>query len=311
MTAVAHARLEDLPEDTPVLISGGGPSGLFLALDLAQRGIRSVVIEPRTSIDPDRPRAKTTNARTMTHLRRLGLSTALRGAAPLPVEFAQDIIFCTSLTGREIRRFANAFQLESGRYEPQPECGQQVPQPVLESVLREAVAASAHATLLTGLRVESFAGPGSGRQVTVADAAGRRRTVGCTFLAGADGGSSTVRRGLGLRLEGGSAALSNISILFRSADLAETITLDPAVQYWVLGPGAAGMVGRMDLDQTWWAIIQGVEAQGDDGSRGPGCRGAWSAPWWGPTSMLTSSPRIRGPHACSWHPPTVTTACSW
>lgn len=265
MTAISHARLEDLPADIPVLISGGGPSGLFLALDLAQRGIHSVVIEPRTAIDPDRPRAKTTNARTMTHLRRLGLSTALRSAAPLPVEFAQDIIFCTSLTGREIRRFPNAFQLQTGRYEPQPECGQQVPQPVLESVLREAVAASAHATLLTGLRVESFAGPGSGQQVTMADTAGRRRTVGCTFLAGADGGSSAVRRGLGLRLEGGSAALSNISILFRSRDLADTITLDPAVQYWVLAEGAAGMVGRMDLDQTWWAIVQGVKAQGDAG----------------------------------------------
>ncbi|MGM9470413.1 FAD-dependent monooxygenase [Pseudarthrobacter sp. YS3] len=267
MTALHDARLTDLPAEIPVLISGGGPSGLFLALDLAHRGIRSIVIEPRTAIDPDRPRAKTTNARTMTHLRRLGLATALRDAAPLPVGFAQDIIFCTSLTGHEVRRFENAFQLETGRYEPQPECGQQVPQPVLEAVLRDAVAASGHATMLTGLRVEGYvaagpgAAPGAGHHVTVADAAGARRTVDCTFLAGADGISSTVRRGLGLRLEGGSAALSNISILFRSRDLAGTISLDPAVQYWVLGPGAAGMVGCMDLDQTWWAIIQGVDAQ--------------------------------------------------
>ncbi|WP_426226518.1 FAD-dependent monooxygenase [Pseudarthrobacter sp. DSP2-3-2b1] len=271
MAAVNDAGLADLPADIPVLISGGGPSGLFLALDLAQRGIRSTVIEPRIAIDPDRPRAKTTNARTMTHLRRLGLATALRDAAPLPVGFAQDIIFCTSLTGHEVRRFENAFQLETGRYEPQPECGQQVPQPVLETVLRDAVAASEYATLLTGLHVEGYAAasPGAAQgavhHVTVADAAGARRTVDCTFLAGADGISSTVRRGLGLRLEGGSAALSNISILFRSADLAATISLDPAVQYWVLGPGAAGMVGRMDLDQTWWAIIQGVDAH-DDGS---------------------------------------------
>lgn len=272
MTAIHDARLADLPAEIPVLISGGGPSGLFLALDLANRGIRSIVIEPRTAIDPDRPRAKTTNARTMTHLRRLGLATALREAAPLPVEFAQDIIFCTSLTGREIRRFTNAFQLETGQYEAQPECGQQVPQPVLETVLRDAVAASEHTTLLTGLRVEEYvasgpdsgtvAGTGAGQQVTVADAAGGLRTVRCRFLAGADGISSAVRRSLGLRLEGGSAALSNISILFRSGDLADTISLDPAVQYWVLGPGAAGMVGRMDLDQTWWAIIQGVDARG-------------------------------------------------
>ena len=273
MTTVHHATLEDLPAETPVLIAGGGPSGLFLALDLASRGIRSTVIEPRTLIDPDRPRAKTTNARTMTHLRRLGLADALRKAAPLPVGFAQDVIFCSALTGREIRRFPNAFQLDARRYGPQPECGQQVPQPVLESVLREAVAASAHATLLTGLQVGGFeaaaggtggtggTGTGTGQRVTVADASGRRTAVDSAFLAGADGGSSTVRRGLGLRLEGESAALSNISVLFRSRDLGAAITLDPAVQYWVLGPGAAGMVGRMDLDQTWWAIIQGVDGQ--------------------------------------------------
>ncbi|MFJ5958847.1 FAD-dependent monooxygenase [Paenarthrobacter sp. NPDC092416] len=264
MTAISDARLEDLPSQVPVLISGGGPSGLFLALDLAQRGIRSLIIEPRTSIDHDRPRAKTTNARTMTHLRRLGLADGLRSAAPLPVDFAQDVIFCSSLTGREIRRFPNAFQLETGRYEPQPECGQQVPQPVLETVLREAVTASTQATLMTGLRVEAFSADGALQRVTVADAEGNHRTVNCRFLAGADGGSSTVRRGLGLRLEGGSAALSNISILFRSGDLADTIRLDPAVQYWVLGPGAAGMVGRMDLDRTWWAIIQGIDVDSSD-----------------------------------------------
>ncbi|MGF4041876.1 FAD-dependent monooxygenase [Paenarthrobacter nitroguajacolicus] len=261
MTAIDQARLADLPDAVPVLISGGGPSGLFLALDLAHRGIRSLVIEPRLSIDRDRPRAKTTNARTMTHLRRLGLADTLRHAAPLPVGYAQDVIFCSSLTGREIRRFPNAFQLENGRYGPQPECGQQVPQPVLETVLRQAVAGSPYATLVTGLRVEDFtARAGGGQTVTVTDGTGSSRTIACSFLAGADGGSSTVRRGLGIRFEGGSAALSNISILFRSSDLAETISLDPAVQYWVLGPGTAGMVGRMNLDQTWWAIIQGVDA---------------------------------------------------
>ncbi|MFE4196751.1 FAD-dependent monooxygenase [Paenarthrobacter sp. NPDC056912] len=263
MGAINNAGLVEVPDQIPVLISGGGPSGLFLALDLAQRGIRSLVIEPRLAIDLDRPRAKTTNSRTMTHLRRLGLADRLRAAAPLPVAFAQDVIFCSSLTGREIRRFSNAFQLETGRYEPQPECGQQIPQPLLESVLRDAVAASTHATLLTGLRVDAFSREGAGQQVTVVDAAGNSSSVECGFLAGADGGSSTVRRGLGLRLEGGSATLSNISILFRSSDLATTISLDPAVQYWVLGPGTSGMVGRMDLGRTWWAIIQGVDAEQD------------------------------------------------
>lgn len=273
MTAVSNAALDALPDRVPALIAGGGPSGLFLALDLAHRGIRSLVIEPRTTIDPDRPRAKTTNARTMTHLRRLGLADKLRNAAPLPVAYAQDVIFCSALTGHEVTRFRQAFQLVPGRYGPQPECGQQVPQPVMEAVLREAVADSPLITLLTGLSVEDLdinQGSGAsnfgprrfGSRVAVSDATGRRKAVDCSFVAAADGGSSTVRRRLNIRLAGGSAELSNISVLFRSDSLAAAIALDPAVQYWVLGPDVSGMVGRLDLGNTWWAIIQGVDGSG-------------------------------------------------
>jgi hypothetical protein len=31
------------------------------------------------------------------------------------------------------------------------------------------------------------------------------------------------------------------------------------VQYWVVGSETSGMVGPMDLDGTWWAIVQGVD----------------------------------------------------
>ena len=264
MATLQPASPDALPEEAEVLIAGGGPSGLFLALDLASRGIPSVVIEPRTSVDPTRPRAKTTNARTMTHLWRLGLADALRTAAPLPVDYAHDVTFCTGLTGpsaHELRTFRNAFQLVPGRYGPQPECGQQVPQPVLEEVLRAAVAEAPLVTLLAGWHVQDVGvQSGSPSTATVADDAGNTRTISARFVIGADGGSSAVRRSLGIRLEGGSAALSNISIMFRSKDLGSAITLPPAVQYWVVGTEAAGMVGRMDLADTWWAIIQGVDA---------------------------------------------------
>jgi 2-polyprenyl-6-methoxyphenol hydroxylase-like FAD-dependent oxidoreductase len=264
---------DDLPAETQILISGGGPSGLFLALDLASRGVSSLIVEPRDSVDHARPRAKTTNARTMTHLRRLGLADALRAASPLPVDYSQDVSFCTGLTGpaaHELRRFRHAFQLVPGRYGPQPECGQQVPQPVLEEVLRAAVAESPLATMLTGWSVETVeAAPaeGEGRHrearytAVLSDASGTRRSIASDFVIGADGASSAVRRSLGVRLEGGSAALSNVSVLFRSEGLASAVTLDPAVQYWVVGSDTSGMVGPMDLAGTWWAIIQGVDPQ--------------------------------------------------
>lgn len=264
------ASPDKLPAETQVLISGGGPSGLFLALDLASRGIPSLVVEPRDAVDHARPRAKTTNARTMTHLRRLGLAEALRAASPLPVDYSQDVSFCTGLTGpgaHELRRFRHAFQLVPGRYGPQPECGQQVPQPILEEVLRAAVAGSPLATMATGWSTETVEALAD---ATSADArytavlfgpSGATHCIDAGFVIGADGASSAVRRSLGIRLEGGSAALSNISVLFRSSGLAGAVELDPAVQYWVVGAETSGMVGPVDLKGTWWAIIQGVSAR--------------------------------------------------
>lgn len=255
-----------VPEEARVLIAGGGPSGLFLALDLAACGIPSAVIEPRTTMDHTRPRAKTTNARTMTHLRRLGLADLLRDASPLPVDYAQDVIFCTGLTGpaaHELRRFPNAFQLVPGRYGPQPECGQQVPQPVLEEVLRSVAADNPLVTFVTGWSVRRVTRVDGADvvpyAVVAANREGAERTIRAEYVIGADGGSSAVRRSLGLRLEGGSAALSNISILFRSGSLGPAIGLGPAVQYWVVGAETSGMVGPMDLAGTWWAIVQGVD----------------------------------------------------
>lgn len=260
MTLIERAGLNSLPDFVPVLVCGGGPSGLFLALDLDRRGVASQVIEPRLEVDPTRPKAKTTNARTMSHLRRIGLAEALREAAPLSAEFSEDVIFCSSLTGFELKRFRHAFQVDRNRYELQPEGGQQVSQPVVEEVLRNGVAQADVAQLATGIRlVEIDVAPGRRPRALVADDTGAQKWIECDHLVGADGGSSLVRRGLGIALEGGSAAKSNFNFLFRSENLAGLVTLDPAVQYWVLTPSAAGMIGRMDLDSTWWVIIQNVE----------------------------------------------------
>lgn len=257
-----HHHLSDLPDEVEVLISGGGPSGLFLAADLAQRGISTVVVEPRIELDWLRPRAKTTNARTMSHLRRIGLADRLREAAPLPVSYSDSVAFCTSLTGYELIRFHEAFQLRTGRYPHQPECGQQVAQPVVEQVLRAAVAESDLARLVLGVSFVATEVSGSDRTlVRVQDAEGTTRTVACRYLVGADGISSAVRRDLGLRLEGSSAAKSNLGLLFRSERLAEEVQLDAAVQFWVVGRRYAGMIGQMDQDGLWWAIVQGYHAE--------------------------------------------------
>ena len=72
----------------------------------------------------------------MEHLRRWGLADALRAAAPLKVAWSQRVTFCETLAGRRITDFDGAFGLTTERDDRFAEPGQQVPQPVVEEVLR-------------------------------------------------------------------------------------------------------------------------------------------------------------------------------
>src|ERR1700735_2518932 len=109
--------------------------------------------------------AKTLSVRTMEHARRWGLAERLRAAAPLPVSWSQDVSFCTSFLGWEIIRFTGVLGLADDG--DSPERGQQMPQYVLEEVLREVVTELPTVDLRLGWRLQSLdaASPGPGRGV--------------------------------------------------------------------------------------------------------------------------------------------------
>jgi hypothetical protein len=98
----------------------------------------------------------------------------------------------------------------------------------------------------------------------VEDAEGRSHEVRADYLLGADGSSGVSRAAIGARYEGSSGSLPNLSITFRSRALEERPLCAHGVHYWVIGARYGGLMGRLDLDGTWWAIVQGIASDPRD-----------------------------------------------
>src|SRR3978361_1974051 len=79
-----------------VLIVGGGPTGLTLAVDLGLRGIRCTLIEQKEA-PQFLPKMERVNARSMEIYRRMGLAEKIRDAG-LPRDTPMDVFIVLSLT---------------------------------------------------------------------------------------------------------------------------------------------------------------------------------------------------------------------
>ena len=243
--------------ETDVLVVGAGPSGLATAVELGTRGVRCVVVEPRVEVSADRPRAKTTSVRTMEHFRRWGLADRIRAAAPLPVSWSQDAVFCTSLLGAEITRFTDCFGLTPHRVPEHAESGQQIPQPVVELVLRAALRDLPSVTFLPGTTATALTETPSHVDVAVTGPDGDR-VVRARYVAGCDGPFGVTRSAIGARYQGSADSRQNLNIVFRAPGLGDKVPHGPAVHYWVINEQVPGVLGRLDLADTWWAGVPGV-----------------------------------------------------
>ena len=181
-----------LASERPVLIAGGGPVGVIAALALARQGLPVHVFEAESKVD-DAPRAATTHAATLEMLENLGLvDDVIRRGLVEPLFRTWD-----RSTGRLVAEFDFGNLKNDTRYPFAVQCEQHK----LASLAIERLRGFPHATMEFSARVVSLAQSGDAVEITVETAAGTRAIKG-SYLIGADGGRSTVRKALGIAFEG-------------------------------------------------------------------------------------------------------------
>lgn len=254
------SETESLPAMAQVVVAGGGPVGLAAAVELGLRGVACLVIEPRETVSPARPRAKTFNVRTLEHMRRWGIADRLRAAAPLSPDWSKDVVFCTTLSGYELSRFTGVFGLAIDD-DRSPELGQQAPQPVVEELLREVVHEIPSCELALGWRVTDFEQNGSEVRVTACSDDDQESVVAAEYVLGCEGSRSIVRQAMGSAYLGQPSTRPNFGVVFRAPDLWDHVPHGRAVQYWIVNPFAPGVMGPLDGEDVWWAGFLGVDRE--------------------------------------------------
>jgi 2-polyprenyl-6-methoxyphenol hydroxylase-like FAD-dependent oxidoreductase len=233
--------------DTQIVIVGAGPVGLTLAVDLGLRGIRCILLEKKS--EPQfLPKMERCNARTMEMYRRLGLADQIR-AAGLTTDSAMDVYIILSMTQAPLlhlkypsvdaaREQARKINDGSAPLEPYQLISQYTLEPLLKSVAERIPAV----TVRYGAELVEFEDQGTGVTAIIRSADGKSEKINAAYLVGCDGGSSVVRKQLGIRLRGEANLAKFRQGLYRCDELFDRLPLGQ-------GPGR----GRHYLVADQWA----------------------------------------------------------
>jgi 2-polyprenyl-6-methoxyphenol hydroxylase-like FAD-dependent oxidoreductase len=253
---------------TSVMIAGGGPAGLMLALELGKRGVACVLVEE----DPDPPtfpKANLTNARTMEHYRRHGFAHEVR-ALGLPADFPQDVAYFTRYSKHELARLHIPSAREAAKLPPEarsewrtPELPHRIQQTWIEPLLRRKVGELSSVTTRYGWRMADFVENPHGVACALEEiATGARELVDASYLAGCEGARSPIRQKLGIRYAGEGGAVRDffggrmMTVHIRAPRLYEFINGGRAWQYWAVNRERRGLLISLDGKQDFALLVQ-------------------------------------------------------
>jgi 2-polyprenyl-6-methoxyphenol hydroxylase-like FAD-dependent oxidoreductase len=226
--------------EAPVLIVGGGPVGLALALGLARQGVRSILFETKSQIDPH-SRALGILPRTLEIFRSWGIYD----------RFVSEGEFFSKIRVWIARRPAPAFEADLSVLKKITAAHGIliIPQNRTETLLLELVKAADHTEVLLGHSVTRLQQDEEGVWIDVQTTSGEIKSYRGRYLVGCDGAHSTVRQELGWELEGKTYPTRILLADIRIQDERDQLP------YPLLAPGVSGVLAGLRYQPQHWRMI--------------------------------------------------------
>jgi 2-polyprenyl-6-methoxyphenol hydroxylase-like FAD-dependent oxidoreductase len=236
-----------------VVIVGGGPVGVALAVELGQRGIACALIERRR--EPQRiPKGQNLTQRSVEHFYYWGVADELRAARILPPSYPMSGIVAYRDLNNEywaappLREIVNHYYFQNN---------ERLPQYQAEHVLRARLLRLDTVETRFGWAAESIRQDAAGVAIVIAEDGGPgRETLQADYAVGCDGAHSLVREQAGIARGGADFDQLMVLALFRSRELHQGLTrFPPRSTYRVIHPDLRGywqFFGRVDVGESWF-----------------------------------------------------------